>query len=163
MGRVLSWAEWIERWITYTATSGIVLSVLWGVLTRYVTAKPAVWTSELSGILFTWAVFIGAATAFREGRHIRIDLLPLALPENGRRAMELFGRLATLAFLAYAALLSYEMMIEGATRPSPVLRIPFSYVYLAPLLSFSLMAVSDLLQLLGLNVPDGQPAREDAL
>ncbi|MDB6179273.1 TRAP transporter small permease [Paracoccus sp. Z330] len=163
MLRIFGYVEWAERWIAYCATIGIVLAVLWGVLTRYVTAKPAVWTSELSGILFTWVVFVGAATAFRENRHIYIDLFLGLLPASGQRIVAMTARLLTLAFLTCAAFLSYQMMIKGATRPSPVLRIPFSLVYLAPLLSFSLMALTDLLRLTGIDKTAGPMSEGDVL
>lgn len=156
-------ADGVERWVTYAAILGIVLAVLWGVLTRYVTERPAAWTPELSGILFTWAVFIGAATAFREKRHICIDLVPHLLPKPAQRVLELIARLSTLAFLGFAAVLSFQMMLKGATRPSPVLRIPFSFVYLAPFLSFSLMAITDALRLVFGTAASQEALAEDVL
>ena len=124
-------------------------SVLWGVLTRYVTEKPAVWTTELSGILFTWVVFIGALSAFRHDQHIRVTFLTDSLPEAFGNMARKIADLIVIAFLVYAAYLSYDMMLKGATRPSPVLRIPFSLVYLAPLIAFALMAINAVLRFVG--------------
>jgi TRAP-type C4-dicarboxylate transport system permease small subunit len=140
----------LEEAITMATLSALVVSVLWGVLTRYVTEKPAVWTTELSGILFTWVVFIGAAAAMRRNQHISVPLLVDALPEGIARAVRVVSRLLVILFLFYVTWLSYEMMLKGATRPSPVLRLPFSWVYLATFLAFLEMSVSAALRLFGI-------------
>jgi TRAP-type C4-dicarboxylate transport system permease small subunit len=142
-----------EQIVSSCAMAGLWLCVLWGVLTRYVTQSPAVWTSELSGILFTWVVFIGTLSAFRQRQHIRITGLLAWLPDIARRRVEWLADLLLFVFLGYVAWLSTEMMLLGASRYSPVLRVPFSLVYLATALSFGLMAFSALLRLL--------PARSD--
>ncbi|UWQ19893.1 TRAP transporter small permease [Jannaschia sp. M317] len=137
-----------EVTVAGTALAVLVLSVLWGVLTRYVTERPAVWTTELSGILFTWVVFLGAATAFRDGRHIRVTMLVDLLPEALAVWVRRLGDALVLAFLIYCTWLSFVMMGKGATRPSPVMDIPFSYVYLACAIGFAVMSASAALRLI---------------
>lgn len=149
MNAFATWVHKAERLVSFTALAVLTGSVLWGVLTRYGTAKPAVWTTELSGILFTWVVYVGAMTAHREGRHIRVSLLVDLLPPGPRRAVMLLADLLLLAFLVYVAWLSLVMMQKGASRPSPVLDIPFSWVYLATVIGFAGMAVSQLARLVG--------------
>ncbi|MFY0647623.1 TRAP transporter small permease [Sulfitobacter geojensis] len=151
----------LEDFVSFTALSVLVLSVLWGVMTRYVTERPAVWTTELSGILFTWVVFIGAMTALRDGRHIRVTLLIDILPTSVRAWVLRIGDLIVFAFLAYVAYLSIVMMGKGASRPSPVLDIPFSYVYLATAICFVGMSITSLLRLLGISEqPESNQAEE---
>ena len=146
-GRLITRAE---RLISFSALALLTGSVLWGVLTRYVTERPAVWTTELSGILFTWVVFIGAMTAMRDGRHIRVTMLIDILPVTARNWITKAGEIIVLAFLVYVSYLSFKMMEAGATRPSPVLRIPFFYVYLATAICFVGMSVTSAMRLLGL-------------
>ena len=150
-----------ENAVSFAAITLLLGAVLWGVLTRYVTESPAVWTSELSGILFTWVVFIGTMTAFREGRHIRVTLLMDTLPAGLRRMLEIFADLLVIAFLVYVTWVSVGMMSLGATRLSPVMRIPFSWVYLATVISFAVMSATAILRLLGVvENPEGK-ARVD--
>ena len=119
MQNLAKWVRRAENLVSFTALAVLTGSVLWGVLTRYVTERPAVWTTEFSGILFTWVVFIGAMTAHQEGRHIRVTLLIDLLPAAARRALRKLADGLVLAFLAYAAWLSFVMMQKCATRPSP--------------------------------------------
>lgn len=154
--RISRWVRLVENGVSFSALGVLVFAVLWGVMTRYVTESPAVWTTELSGILFTWVVFIGAMMAFRDGEHIRVTLLLDKLPARARRVLLLTGDLIVFAFLVYVAWLSVQMMMLGASRASPVLRVPFSWVYLATVISFSMMSVTALLRLLGLIADPGK-------
>ncbi|WP_323764409.1 TRAP transporter small permease [Marinovum sp.] len=161
MQHVARWARRAENLVSFSALAALTGAVLWGVLTRYVTERPAVWTTELSGILFTWVVFIGAMTAHREGRHIRVTLLVDLLPPQVRRALRKLADALVLGFLMYAAWLSFVMMQNGATRPSPVLDIPFSWVYLATLIAFAGMSLTSALRLIGVIDPASVDALEE--
>ncbi|MBF2759086.1 MAG: TRAP transporter small permease [Ectothiorhodospiraceae bacterium AqS1] len=155
-----------ENFVSFLALFLLAGSVLWGVLTRYITERPAVWTTELSGILFTWVVFIGAMTAWRNHRHIRLTLAIDLLPERMRKIVSKIGDGIVFAFLAFVTYLSFSMMLKGATRPSPVLDIPFSFVYLATFICFAGMSVISLLRLLnlpGLADPEKTEIPDDPL
>lgn len=154
------WMRRVENLIAFSALTVLLGSVLWGVLTRYVTESPAVWTTELSGIMFTWVVYIGAMTAMRDNRHIRVTLLVDLLPDMAQTITKKAGDIITIAFLAYVTYLSFVMMQQGATRPSPVLRIPFSFVYLATTISFATMTIITSLRLLGF-ASEPQPESAD--
>lgn len=150
MQRLFTLVGRLEAAISYSAMAALALAVLWGVLTRYITERPAVWTTEMTGVLFTWAVFLGASSAYRRGRHIEITLFVDALPKPAASAIRLIAQVTLLAFLAYATYLSYGMMMKGATRVSPVLRLSFFWVYLAALWCFAIMTLATAARLLGL-------------
>lgn len=124
----------------------VVASVIWGVLTRYVFSQPATWTTELSSIAFAWVVFFGAAAAMRRGLHIGIPTFVDMLPAPQRKlAMFLALGLAAL-FLAYATYLAGVLAAQSFNRPSPVLRIPFAYVYSGIALALLLTLLHSLAQ-----------------
>ena len=160
MARIARMVRLTQDIALWSAMLSLLLAVLWGVMTRYVTESPAVWTTELSGILFTWVVFIGAAAAFREGRHIRVTLLLDAMPDRASRLLRFFGDLVVALFLCYGTWLAIGMMEMGATRFSPVMRVPFSWVYLAVVISFAAMSVTAVLRLLGLAEEPAGEAEE---
>lgn len=161
MTRIAKLTRLILDFALWSAMLFLLLAVLWGVLTRYVTESPAVWTTEVSGILFTWVVFIGSAAAFREGRHIRVTLLLDALPGGVSRLLRFAGDFLVAGFLCYGTWLALGMMELGVTRFSPVMRVPFSWVYLAVVISFAAMSVTAVLRLLGLaDEPAGEAVEE---
>ncbi|MGN6144016.1 MAG: TRAP transporter large permease [Mesorhizobium sp.] len=52
------------------------LSVLAGVISRYVFNDSFSWTEEFSVWAFTWMIFIGAAIGIRQNRHVAVDFVP---------------------------------------------------------------------------------------
>lgn len=106
-----------------------VLAVTWGVITRYVTAQPAAWASEVAAIAFAWLTFFGASAGFRHHAHPSIDMLTGLLPPAARRVSRVFNDLLVAAFLVYFAWLGLEFSIEAWDNPTPVLRLPMTVVY----------------------------------
>lgn len=55
--------------------SVLVLDVLWGVFTRYMLGSQARWSEELARLLMVWLGLLGAALAFREEKHLGLDMV----------------------------------------------------------------------------------------
>lgn len=148
----------IDLIVAAAALLVVVGSVSWGVLTRYILPQPATWTTELSGIAFAWVVFFGAAAAMREGAHIGIPLLVDLLPPAVRKGIMLFSGTLIVAFLAYSTFLASDLAVDAMNRPSPVLRIPFGYVYAGVAVALALLAVRALVLLWKIaRSADGEP------
>ncbi len=117
----------------------VVILTLYNIFNRYVLERSAVWAPELAGFVFTWVVFIGASAAWKRKMHIGIDVAIRYLGLRAKAAVGLLVDIVLLAFLAYATYLAIEITISSHTRLSPVMRIPFSYIYASATLSFGLM------------------------
>jgi TRAP-type transport system small permease protein len=104
-------------------------SVGWGVVTRYVTAQPAVWASEVAAIAFAWLTFFGASACFRHNAHPSIDMLVQRLPAGPQRAVRLGVDLLVAAFLAYLCWLGVQFSASAWENPTAVLRLPMTVVY----------------------------------
>ncbi len=104
-------------------------AVTWGVITRYITAQPAVWASEVAGIAFAWLTFFGASACFRHNAHPSIDMLVGRLPAGPQRAVRLGVDLLVAAFLAYFAWLGLHFSVAAWDNPTAVLRLPMTIVY----------------------------------
>ena len=78
----------------------MILSVAWGVITRYITAQPATWAGELAVIAFAWVVFLGASACFKYRLHASIDMVTALLPDGGRAVDLCTGSGAVAAHLA---------------------------------------------------------------
>lgn len=135
-------------------------SVGWGVVTRYVTAQPAVWASEVAAIAFAWLTFFGASACFRHNAHPSIDMLVRRLPTGPRRAARLAADLLVAAFLAYFCWLGLTFSLAAWDNPTAVLRVPMTVVY-APVALASLMMLARHLagMLRPARAPEGVPER----
>jgi TRAP-type C4-dicarboxylate transport system permease small subunit len=119
----------------------IVLSVSWGVITRYILTQPAEWTGEVAGIAFTWTVFVGAAAVFKRGEHISIDLLLAHAPRPLQVVMQLLADLIVFVTLATVAVLAIRFSIGTIDVPTTILRVPQSVSYSGAAVGFTLMAL----------------------
>lgn len=115
--------------IAVAALLATVGAVGWGVVTRYVTAQPAVWASEVAAIAFAWLTFFGASACFRHNAHPSIDMLVRRLPPGPRRVARLGADLLVAAFLAYFCWLGLTFSIAAWDNPTAVLRVPMTVVY----------------------------------
>jgi TRAP-type C4-dicarboxylate transport system permease small subunit len=66
------------------AAALMLLAITWQVVMRYGFGATPSWSEELAVLLFSWSVLGGLALGVREGWHVRLTLLPDALPARAR-------------------------------------------------------------------------------
>ncbi|MFM1987048.1 MAG: 2,3-diketo-L-gulonate transporter small permease protein YiaM [Pseudomonadota bacterium] len=148
--RGLAWVlDQFEEIVACVAVAVVVLSVSWGVVTRYVTAQPAAWASEVATMGFAWVVFFGAAACIKYRLHPAIEVLVEKLPPGLQRAIRGFNHVLLLAFFAFMTFFGTRFAIDAWDSPSPVLRVPQTWLYGPVALTSALMAVRYLQVLAG--------------
>lgn len=100
-----------------------------GVFFRYVLNNSLSWNIELSRFIFTWATFLGAVIAMRDGVHIRIDLLVDHVPEKIRQILNLINALFVLIFTLLITYIGFELVSRTGGTISAALSLPLNYVY----------------------------------
>jgi TRAP-type C4-dicarboxylate transport system permease small subunit len=73
-------------WVAGTAIFFMSLIIPFGVFTRYVLGTGSQWPEPIAILLMMSFTFIGAAAAYRAGKHIAVTMLTDALPASLRRA-----------------------------------------------------------------------------
>ncbi|WP_353171627.1 TRAP transporter small permease [Paracandidimonas soli] len=130
-----------EDVIAGLALAIIVISVAWGVITRYLLAQPASWAVEAAAIAFAWMVFVGAAAAFARNEHIAIDLVVNLLPGRIQQLARLLADGIVLVILLAVTYLATRFSIATMDAPTTILRLPQSVIYSGAALGFLLMSV----------------------
>lgn len=79
--------DWIDLWmmrliqiLVVGVACVMVISLLIGVVYRYILQDAASWSDEVALLAFTWLVFLTAALMVREDGHVRIEIIEKALP-----------------------------------------------------------------------------------
>ncbi|MFA5634752.1 MAG: TRAP transporter small permease [Anaerovoracaceae bacterium] len=98
---------------------------------RYVfnTGWPA--SEELSRFLFVWISMLGAIVAYREGKHVGVDLLINALRPKAKRIVMLIGEAVAITILGivlYGGLKYYAVIYK---TPAPATGIPMGILAIA--------------------------------
>lgn len=118
----------------------LVACVLWGVVTRYVSPRPAAWTGEVAAIAFCWCCLLGSGAFYARGIHPRV-FEPARL--FVARLRPLAVGLSAAVEAAVLLLVGFYGALETVTNldnPTSILRLPGS-VYYIPLVWFSLSAL----------------------
>lgn len=99
------------------------------VFMRSVLGQPPSWTEEVALLGFSWAVLLGVAYGVREGIHVRMDLLLVALPPPVRLWCEravLVGISFVGGFLAWSGW-NYAIASRGTTSAATAYPMPLLY------------------------------------
>ncbi len=102
---------------------------------------------EVSQFLIILVTFVGLSYGAAQGRHIRMTALYDELPHKPKKILTIFicfSTSALLGFLAWYAA-SYCLTVGTLGTVSPVLQVPFSWVYLSAPLGLGLAALQYLL------------------
>jgi TRAP-type C4-dicarboxylate transport system permease small subunit len=106
------------------------VSVFLQVLIRFVFKYPLPWTEEVSRIAFVYTIFIGATIAVREKAHLNVDFLLVILPARVGRAISLAGTALVAVFLIVATWQGIVFVRATGVQVTPVMQVPFRYLYL---------------------------------
>ena len=130
-----------EEIVACIALAAVVLAVAWGVITRYITAQPAAWASEVATLAFAWVVFFGAAACIKYRLHPSIDMVVTRLPRSLQRVVRMLNHALVLGLCVFMAWFGTRFAIDAWTNPSPVLRLPLTWLYGPVAFCFALMAL----------------------
>ena len=137
--------RFLERWFLVTIFLTMVGLFTLNVVTREIggqLASQLAWIEEAVRLMNIFLIFGALGLALERGRHVSIDTLREALPERvkliARKLIDAVG----FVFSAYMAWLAWQLVVFvlGTGQRSPTLNIPMGWIYLAPVIGFSLLA-----------------------
>ncbi|MGS5089759.1 TRAP transporter small permease [Hydrogenophaga sp. A37] len=127
----------MQRWFIRGANAlgGGLFLIMFGVFIVQIVARfgfnrPLPWTDEAAVILYVWVILWGAAALVPEREHVVFDLVWNSVGLRTRRVMRIVGHLMVggLALVALPASWDYVRFMQR--EGTPVLGIPFMWVFL---------------------------------
>lgn len=97
---------------------------------RFGFGRPLPWTDELAVILYVWAILWAAAFMVPAREHVVFDLLYNMMSRRTRRGMLLLGSVLIAGLAAWALPASWDYVRFMAREGTPVLDVPFMWVFL---------------------------------
>lgn len=113
----------------------ILLSVIMGLVVfgqvalRYLLDQPFGWTEELARVTFLLWTLLGAILAYREDRHMGLNIIEARIPDGGRR--EIFILFKNILVLIFCVVMFWQgiQLVTTLKAKTPILRLSFSYIY----------------------------------
>lgn len=119
----------IEDWLGFAIFWVMAIIVFLQFFTRYVLNDSLSWTEEIARYLLMIVTFVGAATAFRRGTHISVEVAHVFLPRPVVRVLNFVIGVIVLGFVGllcwFAIAIARLMQIQTMT----VVPWPMSIVY----------------------------------
>ena len=140
----------LEEILAFPFLAAIGYLVFMQVYFRYVLNDPIVWAEEITLLCFHWAVFVGAALAYKHGEKLAMETFVGHFSENLQRRIYTIAEILiflTLLLLLYQGI---QVAILEWTYPSSALEFPQTYQSASFPVGMTLMLIHSGRQLLGL-------------
>ena len=112
----------------FVAMIGLVFG---NVVMRYGFDSGIIQSEELSRIIFVWLSFGGAFLVARQGGHLGMTTLVLALGPTGRKACRFGVEILTLFCIGLVMLGAWRQIIINIDNVAPITGIPLAVTYIA--------------------------------
>jgi TRAP-type C4-dicarboxylate transport system permease small subunit len=111
------------------------------IVARFGFGRPLPWTDELAVVLYVWVILWACAFVVPEREHVVFDLVWNSVGRRTRLVMRVLGNvmLGALALVAIPA--SWDYVRFMAREGTPVLNVPFMWVFLPFVLLLAAIAV----------------------
>lgn len=106
------------------------LTFLAQIAARFLFDRPLPWTDELAVVLYIWVIVWAAAFMVAEREHVVFDLVWNIASGPVRRAMRVGGHLLIGTLAAVAIPASWDYVKFMGREKTPVLDIPFMWVFM---------------------------------
>ena len=97
---------------------------------RFCFNKPLPWTDEAAVILYVWVILWAAAFIVPEREHVVFDLVWNSVNQRTRQVMRIVGNLMVGALALCGIPASWDYVHFMAREGTPVLGLPFMWVFL---------------------------------
>ena len=129
----------IEMFVGCTCLALLLGLMLFNAAGRYLFDFPVVWSDEMNGFFFVWMGFLSTAYVMGEDNHMRVTGLVDMMPRRVKYVLRTIMNVIMIAVFAYYIPGFIKLM--GRVTFSGLLRLPLKYVYSILPISFVLMII----------------------
>jgi TRAP-type C4-dicarboxylate transport system permease small subunit len=133
------------KWAANAVGGGLFLTLfivfIIQITARFGFNQPMPWTDEAAVILYVWVILWAAATVVPEREHVVFDLVWNSVGQRTRQAMQIVGNLLTGGLALVALPASWDYVHFMNREGTPVLNLPFMWVYLPFVLLLATMVL----------------------
>ena len=152
---ILKGLRWIERTALVIIFVSMVVLFFFNIVARALGgdyASSFTWIEELVRLMNLFLVFGALGLALERGRHVGIDTLRDKISVRGRTVLLKTIDLIGICFSTYLVYQSYGLVrfVLATGQKSPTLDLPMGWIYVAPVLGFSLLGLRFTLSFFGL-------------
>ena len=138
----------IFKWVSIVAVVAIFLSLLLGVVVRYVFSTNLGWVAEVPNLVFPWLTMCAIVAAAARNEHIGVELVVEKLPRLPKGLVVLAVNLIAMIAFGAMAVHGLDVVEIAGTQRLPITRIGMSWAYWSVVVGFMGLAVVSLINIL---------------
>lgn len=126
-----------EEYVLVISIVFTVSIIFYQVIMRFIFNDSPSWTEEIARYVFIWQIWLGASAGLKDGKHIRLELLPDVLKKKHLyKTVSIIELIVLLAWIGLTIFLTvggieFVQGIAARNAVSSGMRIPLVFVYAA--------------------------------
>ncbi|MDN3561201.1 TRAP transporter small permease [Vreelandella neptunia] len=137
----------IFKWVSIVAVVTIFVSLLLGVVVRYVFSTNLGWVAEVPNLVFPWLTMCAIVAAAARNEHIGVELVVEKLPRLPKKLVVLAVNLIAMIAFSFMAVNGLDVVEIAGTQRLPITRIGMSWAYWSVVVGFMGLAVVSLINI----------------
>ena len=131
ISRLVEWLDRLSRFSVIVFVATITVVMLAQVFFRYIINSSLQWSEEISVWALIWMVFVGSAVVMKDWAHINIPTFTNLISIKVRPYFLIFGKLATIVFLAAVIWFGFKVFNQNFHARSPSLNMSAKWAKLS--------------------------------
>lgn len=131
----------IFKWVSIVAVVAIFVSLLLGVVVRYVFSTNLGWVAEVPNLVFPWLTMCAIVAAAARNEHIGVELVVEKLPRLPKNLVVLAVNLIAMIAFSFMAVNGLDVVEIAGSQRLPITRIGMSWAYWSVVVGFMGLAV----------------------
>lgn len=108
---------------------------------RYAFGHPFLFVDDIVVICFSWAIFVGAAVAYRRKMHYGLEVISNRFKGRAKQWYLLFVQIVTTCLFGYLLYRSIVLFANSGSKILTTTRISFKWVDAGAVVGFALMTI----------------------
>ena len=135
------------KWVSIISIVVIFLSLLLGVVTRYVFSINLGWITEVPNLVFPWLTMCAIVAAAARNEHIGVELVVEKLPRLPKKLVVLTINLIAMIAFSIMAVHGLDVVEIAGSQRLPITRVGMSWAYWSVVVGFMGLAVVSLINI----------------
>jgi TRAP-type C4-dicarboxylate transport system permease small subunit len=130
----------VEIYVPMAAFVCVFVTYIVIILYRYIFYASIDWINELNVLAFVWSAVFAASYGGRSGKHVMFTIIYDKISKKAQLAFRLIGNIFIIAIFIILLPYTCESVSYIAIKKTPIMKLPFSLVFL-PFLSFVVLTI----------------------
>tara|TARA_R110000751_G_scaffold307407_1_gene428582 strand:- start:2424 stop:2987 length:564 start_codon:yes stop_codon:yes gene_type:complete len=135
------------KWVSIVSIVIIFISLLMGVVVRYLFSTNLGWVTEVPNLVFPWLTMCAIVAAAARNEHIGVELVVERLPRLPKKVVVLIVNLIAMTAFGFMAVHGLDVVEIAGSQRLPITQIGMSWAYWSVVVGFIGLTIVSLINI----------------